>query len=142
VSWSLSALHVSPDAALVLFTFGLLLIYVELNRPGAILPGTVGLTLALLSLASLLRLSLQASGLVLLCTAAVLLLFDLFRPSQLVVAIAATLALCLGFGHIVVGPGDARIHSLTAAACGIVIGATTSVLTRLARRARANKALD
>jgi membrane-bound serine protease (ClpP class) len=136
------ALHLTPDANLILFTLGLLLIYIELNRPGAILPGALGLTVALLSVASLSRFGLQGSGLVLVGTASALLLLDLFRRTPVVVAIAATLALCLGFGHIVAGPVHTRVQSLTAAACGIVLGAGTSVLTRLARRARANKALD
>ncbi len=138
------ALHLGPDAALVLFTLGLLLIFLELNRPGSILPGALGLLLALLSTAALLRLDLNASGLVLLSTAAALLLLDLFRPTPVAVAVAATLALCLGFGfgHLVAGQGDEIIHTVTAAACGIILGTASSVLTRVTRRARANKALD
>jgi membrane-bound serine protease (ClpP class) len=142
VNWGRLALHLSPDAALVLFTLGLLLVYLELNRPGGIFPGALGLTLSLLSLASLQRLYLQTSGLVLICTAATLLLFDLFRPTPVVVAVAATLALCLGLERLVAGPGFLRIHAPLAALCGVVLGAATSVLTRLARRARVNKAVD
>jgi membrane-bound serine protease (ClpP class) len=137
-----TALHLTPDAALILFTLGVLLIFIELNRPGAILPGAFGLLLTLLSTAALLRLDLTATGLVLVFTAIVLLLLGLFRPTPVAVPVAAIFALCLGFGHIVAGSGHAGIHAFTAIACGIVLGTATSVLTRVARRARANKALD
>ena len=47
--------HLSPDAAIVVLTMGVLLIYVELNRPGWILPGAAGLLATLFAGASLLR---------------------------------------------------------------------------------------
>lgn len=128
--------------ALVLFTLGVLLICVELNRPGAILPGALGLALALISVAALLRLDLSEAGVAMLATAATLLLLDLFRPTPVIVAAAATLALCLGFDQLIAGPGRLRIHTVAAVPCGLLLGAGTSWLTRIARRARANKAVD
>lgn len=148
MTWSRSALHFSPDAAILLLTLGVLLVYVELNRPGAILPGALGLTLLLLSIASLLRFDLSATGLVLVLTAGALLLLDLLRPTPPLVAAAATLALCLGLGldklvaPVVAAPARVRLHALVALPCGLVLGVGTSVLTRIARRARANKAVD
>ncbi len=47
--------HLSPDAALLVLTLGLLLIYVELNRPGWIVSGAVGLLAVLFAVASLAR---------------------------------------------------------------------------------------
>ena len=38
---SFASMHLVPDTALILFTLGVLLIYLELNRPGLILPGAV-----------------------------------------------------------------------------------------------------
>ena len=137
-----ATLHLAPDHALLLFTLGLLLIYVELNRPGWIVPGACGLLLALLATASLLRLNLSLVAVTLLATAAALLLLDLLRPAPALVALAATVALILGFDRLVQGPEQLRIHAPVAVLCGLVVGGATSVLTRIARRARANKAVD
>jgi membrane-bound serine protease (ClpP class) len=132
----------SPDRAIWLLTLGLLLIYVELNRPGWIIPGALGLLASLFAIASLLRLGLNPAAIALVCTAVVLLALDLLRRTPVVVAVAATLALVLGFDHLVTGPGGVRVHTLTAVLCGVILGVGTSILTRIARRARANKGLD
>lgn len=131
--------HLSPDAALLLLTLGLLLIYVELNRPGWILPGAVGLLLSLLSIPSLARFDLQPAAVLLVGTATALLALNLVRPVHTLAAAAATLALVLGFARLIHGPGDARVHVVTAILCGLILGVGTSVLTAIARRARTNK---
>ena len=131
----------TPDRALLLLTLGVLLIYVELNRPGKILPGALGLLASLFALASLLRLDLNAGAVALVCTAVALLLLDLLRHTTPIIAIAATFALVLGFDHLIQG-GSIRVHTVTAVACGVLIGTGTSILTRIARRARTNKGLD
>ena len=141
-----AALHalasLSPDHALLVLTLGLLLIYVELNRPGWIVAGALGLLGVLFALASLLRLDLNLAAIALVCTAVALLALDLLRATNGMIAVAATLARVLGFGHLVLGPGDARIHAAVSASCGVVLGVGTSILTRIARRARTNKGLD
>lgn len=133
--------HLSPDVALVVLTVGLLLIYVELNRPGWIVPGAVGLIGTLFAVASLARMELNPGAVAVVCTAIALLLLDLLRRTQWIVAFAATLALVLGFGYLVRGAGG-PVHMMTAVGCGLVLGGCTSILTRIARRARANKGLD
>jgi membrane-bound serine protease (ClpP class) len=130
----------SPDAVLLFLTLGVALIYVEMNRPGSILPGAAGMLLTLLSVAALGRLPLAWWAVVLGLTGIALLVLDLLRPTSRLVATGATLALVLGFMHLVTGP--APIHSWVAVPCGILLGAGTSILTRIARRARANKAVD
>jgi membrane-bound serine protease (ClpP class) len=137
-----SLAHLPPDVALVVLTVGLLLIYVELNRPRWIVPGAVGLIGALFAIASLARMELSPGAIALGSTAIALLVIDLLRRTQWIVALAATLALVLGFDHLVVGPGGMRSHTATAVVCGLVLGGCTSILTRIARRARANKGLD
>jgi membrane-bound serine protease (ClpP class) len=134
--------NLSPDSAILLLTLGMLLIYVELNRPGWIIPGALGLLASLFALASLLRLELNPAAIALVCTAVALLVLDLQRRTQLMVAVAATLALLLGFDHLVLGPGGLRVHTVTAVVCGVVLGVVTSMLTRIARHARINKGLD
>lgn len=146
VGAALSALramaHLSPDAAILVLTVGLVLIYVELNRPGWILSGALGLLAVLFAVASLVRLELNPGAIALVGTAVGLLLLDLLRRTPALVAVAATVALVLGFDQLVAGPGGLRIDPLAAVAGGVVIGAGTSILTRIARRARTNKGLD
>jgi membrane-bound serine protease (ClpP class) len=137
-----AASYLAPDSAILLLTLGLLLIYVELNRPGWIFPGACGLLLALLSIGSLLRLDLSLVAIALLATATALLLLDLLRPTPVLVAVAATLALVLGLDHLVFGPAPLQVHAAVAILCGLLLGGGTSILTRIARRARANKAVN
>jgi membrane-bound serine protease (ClpP class) len=134
--------NLSPDDAILLLTLGLLSIYVELNRPSWVITGILGLLASLFALASLLRLELNPAAIALVCTAVALLALDLLRRTQPMVSVAATLALVLGFDHLVLGPGGHRVHTVTAVLCGVVIGVGTSILTRIARRARTNKGLD
>jgi membrane-bound serine protease (ClpP class) len=134
--------HLSPDVALLVLTLGLLLIYVELNRPGWVVSGAVGLLATLFAVASLGRMELNLGAIALVGTAVVLLALDLRQRTQGMVAVAATLALVLGFEYLVRGPAGMRMHTLTAVGCGVVLGVGTSILTRIARRARTNKGLD
>ena len=134
--------HLPPDGAMLMLTLGLLLIYVELNRPGWIITGALGLLAVLFAAASLGRLELNAGALLMVCTAVALLGLDLLRRTPPMVAVAATLALVLGLDRLVEGPGALRIHTGTAVVCGVILGAGTSILTRIARRARTNKGLD
>lgn len=131
----------TPDRALLLLTTCVLLIYVELNRPGWIFPGAVGLLGSLLALKSILRLDLKLAAVALVCGGVALLLLGVRRNTPLVVAIAATLSLCLGFDHLI-APSNLQVHGSVAVGCGVILGASTWILTRIARRARTNKGLD
>jgi membrane-bound serine protease (ClpP class) len=131
-------LTLSPNAALLLLTLGIALIYIELNRPGSILPGALGLLATLLSIAALAHDHPALPAVILCLTALALLAVDLFRSTHILVAVAATLALVLGLSNLV----PARIHLWISVPCGILLGTGTSLLTRIARRARANKAVD
>ncbi len=131
----------TPDDAVLLLTAGVFLIFLELNRPGWIIPGALGLLAALFAMASLFRQVLSMPAVVLMCTAIALLLLDLRRRTPAIVSIAATIALISGFSHLV-ARGEPRVRIGTAVGCGALIGATTAILTRIARRARTNKGLD
>ena len=133
--------HLGPDAALLVLTLGVLLIYVELNRPGWVVAGAVGLTATLFAVASLGRLGVNPGAVALVGTAVVLLGMGLRRRTLVVVDVGATLGLVLGFAKLVRGPG-VGINAGMAVGCGLVLGGSTSILTRIARRARANKELD
>jgi membrane-bound serine protease (ClpP class) len=134
--------RLDPNAAVWVLTAGLLLIYVELNRPGWIITGALGLLAALFALTSLLRLDLNVGAEALVISGVALLALDLVRRTPWIVAAAATLSLVLGLDHLVVDSGTGLVGVWTAIACGAILGAGTSILTRVARRARVNKGLD
>jgi len=133
------AARMDSDSALLVLTMGVLLIYVELNRPGWVVPGAVGLTAALFAMASLGRVGVNPGAGALVGTAVVLLGLGLRQRTPVVVDVAATLALALGFMHMV---RDAEPAPGLAVGCGLILGGTSSILARIARRARANKELD
>jgi membrane-bound serine protease (ClpP class) len=134
-------LHLSQDTATLCLTLGILLIYWELNRPGTILPGTIGLLTVLFSVAALIRIGLQPAGLLLIVTAALLLALGLRYTLPAVVPISATLALILGF-YLLIYPAANRIHAATSILCGLILGTSSSCLAAIALRARRNKGLD
>jgi len=135
-------LRLSPDGCVLLFTFGVLLIYVELNRPGSILPGAVGLLLALLAVAPFFHQHLSPAAILAIAVGGALLARGLRRSTSAITPVAATLCLVFGLLYLVRGAGSVRVHASTAVPCGLVLGLGTSILTRIARRARLNKGLD
>jgi membrane-bound serine protease (ClpP class) len=127
----------TADQAVLLLTLGVLLIYIELNRPGWILPGAFGLLAVLLGSASLLRSGVQPIPAALCGSAALLLAVSVRKTFPVIALGAATLSLTLGLTRIA-----PQVHAAVAVPCGLLLGAGTSLLTRIARRARANKGLD
>ena len=132
----------SPDACIRLLTLGLALIYLELNRPGSILPGATGLLAVLLSIAGLAHFRLDPIGICLLLAGFLLLLIGLLRTIGPTAAVLDAVLLIFGFQDLVTGPGNLHVQRLTAIFCGLLIACGTSILTRIARRARTNKGLD
>lgn len=121
---------------LLALTVGLLLIYIELNRPGRVIPGALGLLLVLMGCARLWMAHPRPVALLLVATAAVLLAIDLVRGTHVAISVAAALALVLGFRELLTRP----IGWMASILCGVGLAGTTAMLTRIARRARANKA--
>jgi membrane-bound serine protease (ClpP class) len=128
----------SFDTAVVLLTVGMALIYYELNRPGSIVPGCAGLLAALLSLSVLGRNGFSPTGAVLILSAVALLTLSLLRPTPMLLSGAATVALIFGLRWL---PSHDSVQTPVAAGCGLALGAGTSVLAGIARRARTNKAI-
>ena len=135
-------MQLSPDSSVLLFTCGILLIYVELNRPGSILPGAVGLLLALLSVAPLFHQHLNPAAILAIAIGILLLARSLRRSTTAITPVIATLCLIFGALFLVRQPINARVHIATAVPCGLLLGLGTTILTRIARRARLNKGLD
>ena len=131
----------SPDMAIVIATVGLCLIFLELNRPGRILPGALGLTLLLLAVAAILHHPLWPAALAGLLLASAILVAHLWRPLPLWLSGATAIMLALSLRFLI--PGDAKEHIATpiALTCGLLLGLLGTALSRIALRARRLKAV-
>ncbi len=132
----------SPDLAVLMLVLGGLLIYLEFNAPGTIVPGALGTLLVLLSLFALNLLPVHYTAVGLLLGAAVLMVLEVKFASHGVLGLAGIVCLVLGMLTLVDGPiPEMRVHPFTAIAAGIAFGGITIFLVRLAVRARRNKAV-
>ena len=125
----------TPNTALVTLTAGILLIYVELNRPGRIIPGAIGLLITLLAVPSLDHNPSPGVPILQVFFIATVIL-GLRRKLHPAVYVIAIIALIAGF-HAISG-----ISWLNAILCGLILGVASSLLARIAHRARLNKGLD
>ena len=130
----------SGDAALGMVTAGALLIFVECNRPGWVLPGAGGLLLLLLGVNSLWMPGGWSGGWLAMGVAG-LLLIGLMRWRLLlgVPGVVGTALLTVALVLLARRSGGA-LGGGWAAACGLLIGVTSSALMMLAGRAWRAKA--
>lgn len=132
----------NPNLAVLFLIAGGLLIYLEFNVPGTIIPGALGTLFVCISLFSLNLLPVRYTAVMLLIGAIVLLLLEAKFPSHGVLASAGTLALVFGLLTLVDGPiPELRVQAGTAIAAGLAFALITLVLVRLAIRARRNKSV-
>jgi membrane-bound serine protease (ClpP class) len=133
---------VDPNVALLCAVLGALLIYLEFNTPGTIIPGALGTLLLLTSLFALNLLPVRLTSVMLLAAAVILLLLEVKAPSHGVLATAGVICLIVGALTLVAGPiPEQRIRLATAAGTGVGFGLITVFLIRIAWRARRNKVL-
>jgi membrane-bound serine protease (ClpP class) len=131
-----------PNLAVLILVLGGLLIYLEFNSPGTIIPGALGTLLVLTALFALNMLPVRYTALMLLVAAFTLLLLEAKFPSHGVLASAGILALVFGTLTLVEGPiPEMQVHWATAIACGLAFGLITVFLVRIAIRARRNKVI-
>jgi membrane-bound serine protease (ClpP class) len=131
-----------PNLAVLILVLGALLIYLEFNSPGTIVPGALGTLLLLTALFSLNLLPVRYTAVMLLLAAFILLVLEAKFPSHGVVATAGLIALVIGTLTLVDGPiPELRVRLTTALACGVAFGLITIFLVRIAIRARKNKVL-
>ena len=134
-----ASMESSPDLSLLTLVAGILLIYVECNRPGSILPGCFGGLLALLSINALSHMMLRPSALVL-STVGILLVFtELFLPARNLFAASGAALLIVGLRTLLQPFAPAHVHTPTAIVAGAGFAALTLWLARIALRARRNK---
>jgi membrane-bound serine protease (ClpP class) len=129
-----------PNLAVLVLMVGGLLIYVEFNTPGTIIPGTLGTILVLLALFGLNLLPVRYTSVMLLLAAFALLILEAHFASHGVLAAAGILCLVIGSLTLVDGPiPELRVHLATALSAGLAFGLITVFLLRLALRARRSK---
>lgn len=133
---------VDPNLAVLILIVGGLLIYLEFNTPGTIVPGALGTLLVLLALFSLNLLPIRYTSAMLVVAALVLLLLEAKFASHGVLASVGILCLVFGLLTLVAGPiPEMRVHPATAIAAGVGFGLITLFVVRIAIRARRSKSL-
>jgi membrane-bound serine protease (ClpP class) len=132
----------NPDIAVLLLVLGGLLIYLEFNVPGTVVPGSIGTLFVLLGLFGLNLLPVRHTAIVLLIAAVVMMLLEAKFGSHGVLAIAGIASLIFGLATLVDGPiPELRVHLGTALGAGLGFGAISFGLAWIALRARRSKVL-
>jgi membrane-bound serine protease (ClpP class) len=131
-----------PNLAVLLLVLGGLLIYLEFNVPGTVVPGSLGTLLVLLSLFGLNLLPIRHTAILLLIAAVVLMVLETKFASHGILALAGTISLVFGLATLVNAPIDElQVHIGTALGAGIGFGAISFGLAWIALRARRGKVL-
>jgi membrane-bound serine protease (ClpP class) len=132
----------SPDLDVLLLLCGGLLIYLEFNVPGTIVPGALGTLMVLLAIFGLNLLPVQHTAILLLFAALALMVLEAKFASHGVLGIAGVLCLVFGLATLVNGPTpEMRVHFGVAAGAGIGFGIITFGLAWIAFKARQAKRL-
>jgi len=132
----------NPDVAVFLLVIGGLLIYLEFNVPGTVVPGALGTLLFLLGVFGLNLLPVRHTAVLLLVAAFCLMALEFKFASHGVLAAAGVGALMFGLATLVDGPIDElRVHTGTAIGAGLGFGAISFGLAWVAMQARKNKIL-
>lgn len=132
---------VNPNIALLLLVFGALLIYLEFNTPGTIVPGALGTLMLLLGIFALDLLPIRFTAVLLLVAAFALMLLEAKFGGHGALALAGIVCLIFGTLTLVAAPiPELRIRPWVAVAVGVGFGGITVFLVRLAWRARRIKA--
>ncbi len=131
---------VNPNIALLFLIGGALLIYLEFNAPGTIVPGALGTLMVLLAIFGLNMLPIRYTAVMLLVAAMVLLLLEAKFGGHGALAIAGIVCLTFGTLTLVAAPvPEMAISPWVALAVSAAFGSITVFLVRLAVRARRAK---
>jgi membrane-bound serine protease (ClpP class) len=133
---------VDPNIALLFLVGGALLIYLEFNSPGTIVPGALGTLMVLLAIFALNLLPIRYTAVLLLMAALVFLLLEAKFGGHGVLAIAGILCLTFGTLTLVAAPvPEMGVTPWVALAVSAAFGGITVFLLRLVVRARRRKSL-
>jgi membrane-bound serine protease (ClpP class) len=129
-----------PNFAFGILALGVFAIYAELNNPGTVLPGTVGVILIVLAAFALNLLPVRFAALALIATSFVLFALEAKLASHGVLGLGGVVALTLGGLFLVDGPiPEMRVRLSTALGVSLPVGAITVFLMTIALKARAGK---
>jgi len=129
-----------PNIAFIILAIGVLALYAELNHPGAVLPGTVGVVFIVVAAFALNLLPVRFASLVLIAVAFALFALEAKFASHGVLTIGGVVLLTLGGLLLVDGPiPEMRVRLITALAVSVPFGLITAFLMGIALRARRNK---
>lgn len=132
---------VNPNIALLFLVGGALLIYLEFNSPGTIVPGALGTLMVLLAIFALDLLPIRYTAVLLLLAAVVLLILEAKVGGHGALAIAGIVCLTFGTLTLVAAPvPEMGVSPWVAISVSAAFGAITVFLVRLAVRARRRKA--
>ena len=132
---------VDPNIALLFLVIGALLIYLEFNSPGTIVPGALGTLMVLLAVFALNLLPIRYTSILLLMAAMVLLLLEAKFGGHGALAIAGIVCLAFGMLTLVAAPvPEMGVSPWVAISVSAAFGGITVFLVRLAVRARRRKA--
>jgi len=128
---------INPNVAMLLLVGGALLIYLEFNSPGTIVPGALGTLMVLLAIFALDLLPIRYTAVMLLVAALVFILLEAKFGGHGVLAIAGILCLTFGMLTLVAAPvPEMGISPVVALSVSAAFGLITVLLVRLAIRAR------
>ena len=131
---------VNPNIALLLGLCGALLIYLEFNTPGTIVPGALGTLMVLLAIFALDLLPIRFTSVLLLIAALVLILLEAKFGGHGVLAIAGIVCLTFGLLTLVAAPvPEMAVSPWVAGAVSLAFTLITVFLVQLAMRARRTK---
>src|SRR5438270_10020847 len=120
----LLSMLMDPNIAFLLFSLGALAIFAELNHPGAVVPGVVGVISILLALFALNLLPTRYAALALLIAAFALFALEAKYATHGVLGIGGVICMVFGALFLVDGPiPEMRVSFLAAAAVSVPIGA-------------------
>jgi membrane-bound serine protease (ClpP class) len=132
---------VNPNIALLFLVCGALLIYLEFNAPGTIVPGALGTLMVLLAVFALDLLPIRYTAVLLLIAALVLLILEAKVGGHGALAIAGIVCLTFGTLTLVAAPvPEMGVSPWVAISLSLAFGGITWFLVRLAMRARKRKA--
>jgi membrane-bound serine protease (ClpP class) len=131
---------VDPDIAILLGIGGALLIYLEFNTPGTVVPGALGTLMVLLAVFGLGLLPIRFTAVLLMVAALGLIVLEAKFGGHGVLAIAGIVCLAFGMLTLVAAPvPELGISPAVAIGVSMAFGAITVVLVRLAFKARKMK---
>jgi membrane-bound serine protease (ClpP class) len=131
---------VNPNVALLLLVCGALLIYLEFNTPGTIVPGALGTLMVLLAVFGLNLLPIRYTAVLLLVAALGLMVLEAKVGGHGALAIAGIVCLTFGMLTLVAAPvPEMAVSPVIAVGVSAGFGLITVFLLRLAVRARRMK---